>query len=440
MGWNPIVIDVGDVPTVDINDAEVAQQANRIETAAGKFSGLAQTLTQTWHGVASTYATGHTETVIRTMDPIIASATRAKGVYGELAWALGVFVDDVRACRDDSIRLRRDVRAFLAIHDVQVKALVPGTHEFNSNVALYRRAHTLGARIESIKDKCKATLDAIGVDANAYDPYDGTTQVTEQGLAWGSMVDVTAQDLDWPLFGNSGTPSGNQVDQGSLGDCWFMSSLAALADKDPGAIERMVHDNGDGTYVVTLFVDGAWQSIHVDGTMLLGSNGKPQFSGDGKFNNKALWPLLVEKAAIEAYGADYAALNVGVGGLSMELFTGNHATTDLIKAETFLDHDAVAKYSALSHDDNVIMTANSNLDLAASLKTPVVRGGDAEGNVDIYNRHVYQISSIAPNGDVTLVNPWNENRTDGGNDLDVFTISASEFSRHFMGISVGTIN
>jgi hypothetical protein len=444
MGWNPVVVDMGDVPAVDINLAEVAEQADKIQTAAKAFKGLADGLNQRWHGMSSVYDTSHTQAVIDTMDPIIDSASRATWVYMDVAWTLGEFVDELTACQAEGEKLRKDVRLFLRIPEVQIKAVLVVMPEFNKNFALLRRAQILRGRIQSAKNKCKAQLDAIGEDGSANDPYEGRTSVEDQGAVFKGNVKVSPEDLNWKVFGNSGKPSGSQVDQGGLGDCWFMSSLAALADKDPAAIERMVHDNGNGTYSVTLFVDGAWQSIQVDNTILMNGD-HPQFAGDGNNNDKALWPLIIEKAAIKAYGGDYLALNAGTGAMSMELFTGNPATTKLVVPETGLgavDAATVAQWSAASRDPNVIMTANSDPGQTGTYQIPVAPINDVNPGktVDFSNFHVYEISRIDGDGNVTLVNPQNNHGPEGGGDDDTFTLTAETFHKHFAAISIGTIN
>src|SRR5271166_722128 len=48
-----------------------------------------------------------------------------------------------------------------------------------------------------------------------------------------------------PLYGPTGAPTIQDVNQGYLGDCYFMSSLGEVALKDPSAIENMISSNGN---------------------------------------------------------------------------------------------------------------------------------------------------------------------------------------------------
>ena len=51
-------------------------------------------------------------------------------------------------------------------------------------------------------------------------------------------------------------PTYEDVNQGYLGDCYFLSALGEIALKDPSAIESMITSNGNGTYGVRFMVDG----------------------------------------------------------------------------------------------------------------------------------------------------------------------------------------
>lgn len=44
---------------------------------------------------------------------------------------------------------------------------------------------------------------------------------------------------------------GTAIEQGSLGDCYFLAGVSSLAATDPAAIKRMITPNRDGTYTVT---------------------------------------------------------------------------------------------------------------------------------------------------------------------------------------------
>jgi hypothetical protein len=99
-----------------------------------------------------------------------------------------------------------------------------------------------------------------------------------------------------PLFGPNG-PAYTDAEQGDLGDCYLISSLATIAKASPQVIENMFIDNGDGTYTVRFFTsNGTPDYVTVD-TMLPSSGGSPVYEGLGAGNS--LWLPLAEKAYAE---------------------------------------------------------------------------------------------------------------------------------------------
>ena len=99
---------------------------------------------------------------------------------------------------------------------------------------------------------------------------------------------------DRPLFA-SGGPSPLDIKQGSLGDCYFLVSLMAIAKDDPDRIRQMVTDLGDGTYAVRFHTDDAEQYYRVDGDLqTFNSSGAIIYAKLGA--EQSLWVAIVEKA------------------------------------------------------------------------------------------------------------------------------------------------
>lgn len=171
--------------------------------------------------------------------------------------------------------------------------------------------------------------DAVHVVAK-YRTYDafGSTQTTPP-LTWGvsNLVDPDArvQHVDnsglgktdygsSPLFA-AGGPVWNDIDQGSVGTCYFLSRLAALAKTHPQHIRDMVTELGDGTFVVQ-FLNQERQRVfvRVDGDLYRDASVLYADRGTGS----SLWVAIVEKAwAIHRYGyATYDSINGGNGVLN----------------------------------------------------------------------------------------------------------------------------
>jgi hypothetical protein len=88
--------------------------------------------------------------------------------------------------------------------------------------------------------------------------------------------------------------------QGSIGDCYFVTCLAALASK-PERIRKLFKTQTpqpDGKYVVTLCINGSWEEVVVDDYLpvLQGAN-KPRFATAKTRDGRGVaWVSLIEKA------------------------------------------------------------------------------------------------------------------------------------------------
>ena len=141
------------------------------------------------------------------------------------------------------------------------------------------------------------------------------------------------------LFGANG-PSYLDVQQGDVGDCWLLASLAEVAARDPQDIRNMF--TADGTAVE----NGATVSLYT--VRFFNSTGVAKYvtvdtelpSGGDYYDqpaNGVLWVALAEKAYAEANGAgtsppatmgsdSYAALNGGDPAWALQAITGKSAS------------------------------------------------------------------------------------------------------------------
>jgi hypothetical protein len=118
----------------------------------------------------------------------------------------------------------------------------------------------------------------------------------------------------------------DDVQQGSLGDCYFLAILAAIARTRPDYIRNMVRDNEDGTYTVTFQTATGWlgsmgiltdQEVIVDNQFWTDAGGTPTYakSRDTGTSGPELWVMLIEKA--------YAKLKGGYGNIAGGTLTGD---------------------------------------------------------------------------------------------------------------------
>ena len=124
-----------------------------------------------------------------------------------------------------------------------------------------------------------------------------------------------------PLVDDGGF-SANDLRQGRLGDCWFISALAVIAERKD-LIERLfVGDSGGsnsakaGVYGCRLFLDGKWRVIYVDDRLPMLKNERnewrPAFARclSTRTGKSTLWASILEKSYAKAHGS-YKAISGG---------------------------------------------------------------------------------------------------------------------------------
>ncbi len=226
-----------------------------------------------------------------------------------------------------------------------------------------------------------------------------------------------------PLFAG---PSGeddvhaNDIDQRSLGDCYYVSALAGLANHDPDMIRDAIVDNGDGTYTVTLWEerDGSYQPVEVtvtadmpvtevwDETAGVWEEKSSYTLGDA---DGELWPRIFEKAYAHHLGdgdlvAGYDEIIGGDGADALTALTGVEGQT------ASSDHFTIEELSEM-HDNGVLLPASQRHQPGSSWWARNF-GGDTTGAYDVggyelTTRHQYWIEDIdVANDTVTIRNPW----------------------------------
>jgi hypothetical protein len=177
------------------------------------------------------------------------------------------------------------------------------------------------------------------------------------------------------LFGANG-PSMNDINQGYLGDCYFLSSIAEVAKQDPGIISSMFASNGNGTYGVRFYIDGTAEYVTVNNSLADGGN---------IFNYASdIWASLAEKA--------YAQLQTG-GAVTGNSISGNswsaignggapeYALEEITGASAITDFDAnqnswVTVVYNSSLDETSFASGNSTASVLGTLVSDLSKGDD----------------------------------------------------------------
>lgn len=227
----------------------------------------------------------------------------------------------------------------------------------------------------------------------------------------------------------------HDVKQGALGDCYLIAGMAAVARADPKAIQKLIKDNGDGTFDVTLHIRKSPYSRPtpvtktVDARLAVKGAGRPLYAGLGDVTaeEQELWTALIEKTVAQ-HKNSYDLIsggNINGHGFNFagatELLTGRtegYFRTDGMDADTALLTIQIAL------DEGKPVTVDSrNLESDAELTR------EANGR-NVYWNHAYAPEEVDLNGGkLDLQNPWG---SDHVNDLPV-----DLFLKYYRSIRVG---
>ena len=119
-------------------------------------------------------------------------------------------------------------------------------------------------------------------------------------------------------------PTASDVNQGEVGDCYFLSSLAAFAGQNPQKLEQSAVDLGDGTYAVEFFTNGTPSFVRMSNYLPAGGFEGLDYAHPG--TNNTMWAAIMEKAfAYFRTGANtYASTNSGwMGEVYSDLNVGS---------------------------------------------------------------------------------------------------------------------
>ena len=134
---------------------------------------------------------------------------------------------------------------------------------------------------------------------NSLTNHDGSKKEKDwNGYTWKSTKDIF-HSHEYSIF--SGIEP-NDIEQGSLGNCYFLSALSSLAFSQHRITKLFLTDrvNGCELYVIMLFITGRWIRVTLDNMFPYNPHTKsPAFS---KSKERELWVLLVEKGWAKVHG------------------------------------------------------------------------------------------------------------------------------------------
>ena len=212
-----------------------------------------------------------------------------------------------------------------------------------------------------------------------------------------------------PLYGPSGAPTYRDVNQGYLGDCYFVSALGETALQDPSAIESMITSNGNGTYAVRFMVNGQPDYVTVNSELpVMGAgyqwaNGSTLEFANGNTDD---WVPLIEKAYAQLnaqtgapHGAELNSASDSYEGIA----AGTASALTLVTGQSVTDYALNPKDSA-----SALVSIMSSVASSFSSGEELLMSTPASSNGNLVGDHMYMITGVnAANDTVTIQNPWN---------------------------------
>ncbi|KAF9449391.1 cysteine proteinase [Macrolepiota fuliginosa MF-IS2] len=266
-------------------------------------------------------------------------------------------------------------------------------------------------------------------------------------------VHRVTQIFDNPQFFMGGQPNSNDIVQGELGDCWFLSALATVSNASELVKTFCVdRDEKVGVYGFIFFRDNGWETVIIDDLLFtrvpkweeltrpeqeLYHFDKTRYNSSARHGGKTLyfassgsqgetWVPLIEKAYAKLHG-NYSHLNGGSTCEGIEDLTGQvMGVSSILQTKDILDTDKFWSEELLRANKDRLFACSFN-DLSNS------RNGLANIRVEgLVGNHAYSVlRAVECKGKrfVVVRNPWGRTEWTGP-----WSDGAREWTKEWLGI------
>lgn len=252
------------------------------------------------------------------------------------------------------------------------------------------------------------------------------------------------------------------IRQGAIGDCYFLTVIAALAHHRPEFIREMIQDHKDGTYSVRFYEEKNSKLspvyIRVDAKLIRSKKNKSSHYAGYTIKNSdtnkhdevgiGFWVALVEKAYVKFKdGENYTQINGGLGFQAMTNITGKKARyySDTTWGEVPSEGDflSIEEVENLLLREGKIVTFGSRQDSWLEETLRIIHPEWAtKMRSGFFGSHEYALLNANSNTqELILYNPWGSVSLKDGKRINedrygVITIKYEDFKKNFNLINV----
>ncbi|XP_033742634.1 calpain-15-like isoform X2 [Pecten maximus] len=261
---------------------------------------------------------------------------------------------------------------------------------------------------------------------------------------------------DWVVYRSN--PLADDIGQGRLGNCWFLSALAVLAERKE-LLEKIILTRQfckERAYHVRLCKDGRWKIVLIDDFFPCDQYNRLLYS---KSKRKQLWVPLIEKAAAKLHGC-YQALESGRAIEALALLTGEPCERIQLQEQedddVEIDEKKIWTKLVKARQSKFLMGTSCG---TRNMKPSELQHYDTMGLIPNHAYSLLDIQDVAGNRLVKIRNPWGTVSWKGswsdnsskwsqvsewskkdiqleGNDKGIFWMCLPDFMRYFDSVEV----
>lgn len=192
----------------------------------------------------------------------------------------------------------------------------------------------------------------------------------------------------------------DDIKQGEIGNCYFMSAIGAIANCNPEFIENMIAENNH-TYSIKFFnQDKLATFVTVDDKFWLNSGNIPIYAnvGNQDGDKKEIWPMILEKA--------WAKINDGYPNIVGSANNNIKIDYGLALTGRFLEYKYIDENTEIDEIETIIINHFVKGNLPITLSSLDENAIKADPDPLLVKNHAYALKSYNPaNKTVSIFNP-----------------------------------